>query len=116
MKTLIRFLALAVFAVTLPTIQIGCSTPPNERVVAVQSLKAVGQTAEAAMDEVVQLFKAGKITAAQDRAISDFYDQKFQPAFRIAKNAVNGDLSSLASPDISGLLGQLLTLVANLKK
>lgn len=116
MKTLLRLLALAVFTVTLPVIHTGCQTPPNERVVAGQTLKIAGQTAEAAMDEVVQLFKTGKITAAQDRAVSDFYDQKFQPAFRLAKNAVNGDLSSLASKDVADLLSQLLQLVANLKR
>ncbi len=110
MKKLLLILALA-----MPVAYQGCATPPAERVVVTQTLLSVGQAAEAAVTLSAQLYDERKITAAQAREVLDFYTQKFQPAFRVAKTAVNSDLSSLASPDILALGNQLFSLVVKLQ-
>ncbi len=78
-----------------------------------QTLKAVGHSAEAAVQLSAQLYQGGKITAAQARSVIDFYDTRFQPAYRIAAAAAKADLSGPASPDVSALASQLLALVAS---
>lgn len=92
----------------------GCTTPPSARVVAVQTLRAVGATAEAAVATSAQLFKDGRITAQQARDVMAFYDSKFQPAFRLAVTASKSNLDSIASPDLVTLATQLTTLVSQL--
>lgn len=95
---------------------VGCGTPPSARVVQVQSLKAVGHSAEAAVSLAANLYGAGRITAPQAKQVMDFYDQRFQPAFRLAVAAVNANLDSAASPDLVALATQLSTLVASFGK
>jgi parvulin-like peptidyl-prolyl isomerase len=103
--------ALCAFVFIAPSFT-GCSTPPPARVVQVQSLKAVGQSAEAAVTLTANLYAAHQITGTQARQVMDFYDQKFQPAFRVAVAAVNANMDSIASPDLQGLANQLSNLVA----
>ena len=114
MKKLFLILAL-VTATPLALVQTGCSSPPSARVVQVQSLKAVGESAEAAVTLSAQLYRDGKITPAQARQVLDFYDTKFQPAFRLAVAAVNANLDSIASPDVALLASQLSALVVQLQ-
>lgn len=94
----------------------GCSTPPSGRVAQVQTLKAVGHTAEAAVATSAQLYNGHIITAKQARDVIDLYNLKFQPAFRVAVNAVNANLDSIASPELADLAGQLAALVASYQK
>lgn len=113
MKKLLLILALVCAAPILTT---SCQTPPNERVVVVQTLKATGETAEAAVALSAQLYRDGKINAPQARQVMTFYDTRFQPAFRFAVLAAQGDLSSVASPDLASLAYELVTLVASFQK
>lgn len=115
MKFIIRFLALACFAVAVPAVQTGCTTTPSTQNVAVQTLKAVGQTAETAMATTTHLWDTRAITAAQTNQVRDLYD-KFQNAFRFAVSAVKGDTSQIASPDLITMAGELATLVNSFKK
>ncbi len=110
MKNLLLALALCVAAPLIPT---GCQTPPTARVAQVQTLKAVGQSAEAAVTLTANLYAAKQITDAQARSVTTLYDTKFQPAFRVAVAAVNANMDSLASPDLQMLALQLSTLVAS---
>ena len=110
-KTL-RFLALALgLALATPVIYTGCSTVPSARVTEDQTLKAVGESAEAAVALSAHLYASGTITATQARQINAFYDTKFQPAFSVAVIAVNSNLDSVASPDLVSLAGQLSNLI-----
>lgn len=113
MKKLALILCLAL---AVPVLQTGCGSPPSARVVQVQTLKAVGQTAEAAVALSAQLYAAGKITPDQAYQVKALYDTKFQPAFRIAVNAVNANLDSFASPDLIALAQQISDLVVSLQK
>jgi hypothetical protein len=110
MKTL-RLLLLSVVLASSPALFVACSTPPNERVVQVQTLKAVGHTAESAVAASAQFYAAGRITAAQARQVMDIYDKRFQPAFRVAVNAVNANLDSVASPELVAIAAELSALV-----
>jgi hypothetical protein len=113
-----RFLALALtLALATPIIltQPGCKTAPSARVVEVQTLKGVGQSAEAAVALSAHLYQSNTITAAQARQVMDFYDNKFQPTFRVAVAAVNANLDSVASPDLISLAAQLSNLVIQLQ-
>jgi hypothetical protein len=110
MKKLITILALA-FAVTV--IQTGCGTPVAQRTQAVQTLEIVGQTAKTAIQASATLLAKGQITVAQWNQISTIYDTQFQPAYAIAVQAVNSDLSSVASPDIAALAGQIAALATS---
>jgi len=112
MKSKILYLiALVSFGCAVPIITTGCQQPTNERVAAVQTLKAVGQSAEGAVGLSAQLYRDGKITAEQARDIADFYNLKFVPAFRVAVTAARSDLSSFASADILALSLELSNLV-----
>lgn len=113
MKKFLVLIALAFFATATPLLQTGCKTPPSARVVQVQTLKAVGHTAETAVATSAQLYAAHLITDKQALAVIDFYNLRFQPAYRIAVNAVNANLDSLASDELTTLAAQLATLVAS---
>ena len=91
----------------------GCSAPPSSRVVQVQTLRAVGETAKTAMDATAQLLKQGSISLTQYIRVADLYDKDFQPAYRVAVAAARSDLSSVASPDLANLAGQIVNLVAS---
>lgn len=107
MKTILLILALCV-AVPM---QSGCQQAPSARVVQVQTLLAVGQSAEGAVALSAQLYRDNKITATQARQVMDVYNLKFQPAYRAAVTAARSDLSSLASPDVLLLAAELSALV-----
>lgn len=116
MKKILSLVCFAMLVIASPVSFTACSSLPSARVVQVQTLKAVGHTAEAAVSSSAQLYAAGTITAAQAREVMDFYNSKFQPAFRIAVNAVNTNLDSIASPDLAGLAAQLSALVLSFQK
>lgn len=111
MKKLIVFLFLAI---ALPALHTGCQTAPSARVTEVQTLGVVGSSAKSAMDTATQLLKSGQITVPQWQAIANFYDNRWQPTYNLAVSAVQSNLSTIASPDLSGLLQQFLSLVAQL--
>lgn len=107
----VKYIILAGALALSPVLYQGCSTAPNERVAAVQTLKAVGHSAEATVALSAQLYRDGRITAEQARKVIDKYNQEFLPAFRLAVAAVNSDLSSIASPDLLNLAAQLAALL-----
>lgn len=108
MKKLLLLLCLALTAPVLPT---GCRTAPTERVSTVVTLKVIGASVDASMKLAAQLVRDQRITWEQWRVIADFHDQKFQPAYNLAVAAVQSDLSSVASPDLLALAGQLAVIV-----
>ncbi len=108
-----KILILLALATALPVAQTGCSTPPSARVVQVQTLRAVGESAKTAMDATAQLLKQGSITLTQYIRVADLYDKSFQPAYRVAVAAAQSDLASVASPDLANLAGQIINLVAS---
>ena len=110
-----RFLFLLCLVLVVPTFH-GCSSTPNERTAYVQTLKAVGATAESAVSLSAQLYRDGRITPAQAREVADFYDKKFQPVFRLAVSTAKADISTVASPDLVALASQLASLVTSLTK
>jgi hypothetical protein len=110
MKKLLLILSLA-----LTPAFTACQTPPSERAVAVQTLKAVGFTAKTAMDASTQLLKQGTITVEQWQKVAVLYDTRFQPAFNVAVLAVQSDLSP-ASPDLVAIAVELTNLVASFQK
>ena len=110
MKRILLLIAMTLAVIAVPVLETSCAAP-SERVVQVQTLKAVGHTADGAVALSAQLYRDGRITAAQARQVMDFYDQKFQPAFRLAVNAVQANLDSLASPEVANLASQLSALV-----
>lgn len=115
MKKLLPVLAaLCAFVLAAPFLALsgGCAAP-SARVAQVQTLKGVGQAAEASVELSAQLYRDGRITPAQARQVADFYDQKFQPAYRLAVAAVNANLDSIASPDVAALASQLSALVVS---
>lgn len=111
---LIACLPWALF-LSLPVYTTSCQAP-SARVVQVQTLKAVGHTAETAVATSAQLYGAHLITDKQARDVMDLYNQKFQPAYRVAVKAVNANLDSLAAPELIDLAAQLATLVASYQK
>lgn len=116
MKKILSLVLLAVAFTASPLSFTACKTAPASRVAQVQTLKAVGHTAEAAVSSSAQLYAAGTITAAQAREVMDFYNLRFQPAFRIAVNAVNSNLDSVAAPELAALAAQLSALVLTYQK
>lgn len=113
MKTIRVFVTLVIIGLALPAFQVACNMAPSSRVVQVQTLKAVGHTAEAALATSAQLYASHQITAAQARQVMDFYDNRFQPVYRIAVNAAKANLDSIASPELADLAAQISALVAS---
>lgn len=111
MKKLIPFLLAGLLAFSVPMLTTSCSTAPSGRVAQVQTLKAVGESAEAAVTSAAHLYASGQISAAQTLQIMSFYDQKFQPAYRVAVTAVNSNLSLQAPDDLILLSAQLSALL-----
>jgi hypothetical protein len=114
MKRILLCMLASVMLAIAPLTYSGCSTPPTERTAAVQTLKAVGHSAEAAVELSAKLYQDGRITAAQARQVLDLYNLKFQPAYRVAVTAAQADLSSAASPDLLRLANDLTQLVVQL--
>lgn len=119
MKPKLKFLLVPVLVwlgfFSLPVTNTGCQAP-STRVVQVQTLKAVGHTAEAAVATSAQLYGSRLITEKQARDVMDLFNLRFQPAYRVAVNAVNANLDSIASDELVTLAGQLATLVASYQK
>lgn len=111
---IISLVILACVAFTVPLLNTGCSTAPDQRTQTVQTLKIVGQSAKTTMDGATQLLKQGSITVQQWQSIASFYDSKFQPAYALAVASARSDLSSIASPDLIGIAAQLSALVAQI--
>lgn len=109
-KKLRKVLLAVALLVSVPLVLPSCGTPPTQRVAQVQTLKAVGHSAETAIELSAKLYRDGKITAAKAREIADLYDKKFQPAYRLAVSAVKANLDSPASPELVDLAQQLLNL------
>ena len=91
----------------------GCGTPVTERSQAVTTLKAIGLTVDTSMTVAAKMYHDGKISQAQWQQIADFHDLKFMPAYHLAVDVVQADLSSIATPDVINLAGQLGALVAS---
>lgn len=100
---------MAVVATTTPFV-VSCSSQ-STRVVQVQTLKSVGASAESAVEISAMMYRDGTITAKQALEVTEFYDQKFQPAYRFAIAAAKSDLSTIASPDLLLLANQLSQLI-----
>ncbi|MCJ7823952.1 MAG: hypothetical protein MUP44_03565 [Anaerolineales bacterium] len=111
------FSVVAIFGLlaTLPVIQTGCTTVPNERVEVVQTLLVAGHAADGAVELSANLYRDGHISADQARSVMDFYDNKWQPAYRIATVVAKSELNSIASPELWALLGELSQLVNSFK-
>lgn len=81
------------------------------------TLKVIGEAGAAAMTTVSRLEKEGKITHEQRLKVNDYYDNIFQPAYRLATQYITSPqqrANTLASPDLLLLLGQLTALIASL--
>lgn len=114
MKKLLYIIALASALIAVPVIQTGCGSNPSSRVNQVKTLKILGQTAKTGMDGATDLLKKGRITVKQWQDVADFYDFKWQPAYALAVSANRSDLSSIGSPELIALAGQLAILVEQL--
>jgi len=99
---------------SLPVLQTGCSTTPDQRVQTVQTLKVVGQSAKTSMDTATQLLKQGAITVEQWQKVASVYDNSWQPIYSVAVNAAHSNLNSVADPELIGIAAQLAALVAEL--
>lgn len=103
-------------ALPAPFLTTSCMNTTQTQATKYKTLAAVGAAAQAAMDSTTALLKAGKIPVAQFQKVADYFDGKFQPSFRFAVATAKADLSTLASPDITTLLAQFTTLVAEVSK
>ena len=90
----------------------GCATPVNQRVVAGQTLKAAGQAAEAAVALSAQLYAERRLSPAVARAVLDFYNDRWQPAYRLALAAAQSDPAQSAPLQLLTLLTQLQGMVS----
>lgn len=111
MKKIATIIALAFFAIATPLLQTGCQTPPSSRNIQFQTLKAVGYAANDAVALSARLYNDKVITAEQAREVIDFFNNRFQPAYRLAVMTARSHLDSLASPEILSLAGELSALV-----
>ena len=108
MKKLIITLCLLL---VVPVAFEGCKSAPSERVQEVKTLKIVGATIEAGMKTAAQMYKNGQITEAQWNRLADLHDNKVQPAFRLAVQTAQADLSSAASIDLLNVVTELSNLI-----
>lgn len=90
-----------------------CTTTTSQQVTTYQTLKTVGMAADSAMTIAAGLYHNGQVTSEQWQQIADLHDNKFIPAYKLAIQASQSDLSSLASPDLLALSTQLAALVAS---
>lgn len=111
MKSIVSILLVALLGLCAPVLT-SCTTAPSSRVVQVQTLKAVAATAKAAIDGAADSLAAGKMSVAHYQEVAAFYDTKFQPASKLATQAVQSDLAP-ASPELLVLAAQLATLIAS---
>lgn len=111
MKRLFLSLLLLVSLAGLPLAP-GCATAPSQRVATVQSLKAIAYTVKAAMRTAAQLHNSGRLSAADWERVATVYDRRYLPAFQLAVQAAQSDLSRPASPELAALAAELASLVA----
>lgn len=110
------FLALFLGVFVAPVVTFtGCSSAPSQRTTEVVTLKVIGATADAGMTTAAQMLKAGQISVVQFQKVAEFYDMKFQPAYRLAVQSVQYNLDSVSSPDLVLLASQLGELVLQLQ-
>lgn len=107
------FLALCLAMVVPFAGPVGCQTAPSARSTEVTTLRVLGASVDTSMKIAAQLLKDGKITWTQWDRIAEFHDKQFQPAFNLAVAAVQADLSTVASPDLLALFGQLSAIIAS---
>lgn len=114
-KRFLFILALACPVALVVAFTSGCAQlgTPSAKQNEVITLKIIGTSAKASIDSAAKLLAAGQINVAQWTAVSTIYDHKFIPAFQVAVNAAHSDLSTIASPDLINLFGQLAALVAS---
>lgn len=112
MRKLILILCLAI---ATPLAVTSCQSS-SQQVIAVQTLKAVGQAAEIAVETSARLYGSRAITAEQARKVNDLYNLKFQPAYRLSVAAVQGNLETLAPEDLAKLASELVSLVRSFQK
>lgn len=115
MKRYINILCI-LFAVSSPMAFTGCQTAPASRTTTVVTLEVIGASVDATMKVAAGLYTSGKITTAQWNTITDIHDNKFLPAYNLAVQAVQSDLSSVASPDIQALADSLAAAVSLVTK
>lgn len=111
---------LFVFAWANVSLNTGCTNPPSQRVLQVQTLKGVGATVDAGMKLAGRLYHDGKITEVQKAKIIELHG-KFQLAYGTAVDAVTAELGSgadhaIASEEISTLAADLLSLIESFQK
>ena len=112
MKTKLLLLAFALGLLAPAALSLtGCSTPPASRTAEVTTLRTLGLAAQGSIDLSAQLYRDGHITAEQARAIAEFYDNTFQPAYRLAAAAVQQNLDTSAPANLVALASQLAALV-----
>lgn len=107
-RSILAAIALA-FAISSPAFH-GCSTPPSQRVAAVNTLKSIGAAADAAMRVAAGAYHDGRLTAAQWAKIAEAHD-RFQALYNVAVAGVQANLDSIASPDLVSLAAQLADAV-----
>ena len=84
----------------------GCVVTEAQKV---HSIQAMGESAKATLDGAAFLYVKGKITKEQWTTIADFYDNKFQPAFRLLLASQN----SGRKEEVAALLVRFTNLVAS---
>lgn len=106
--------AICLFVAPLPAFLTSCSifNAAKTQTIEVQTLKTIGELAESSITLSAKLYAAGTITPAQAREVFDFYNLKFQPAYRVAVSAAKMDVTQLAPADLISLATQLSGLVA----
>lgn len=93
----------------------GCPvTTPATKTAEYKTLASVGLSAQAGMDTAAQLLKAGTISVAKFQTVASFYDNNFQPVYKLAVTIARSDLTLIANPDVVAVSSQLATLVAQL--
>lgn len=107
-----RLIVIICLVFLIPVSHSGCATTPSTQQVTVTTLKVVGLTAKAGIDSAAILRRDGKITPEQWGQIAYYYDQRLQPAFALAVQIAQADLSKPASPEVLALAAEFAALVA----
>jgi hypothetical protein len=105
MKTL--FLTFC-FLLPFSVVQTGCGTTQVQQA---QTLEAVGVAAKLTIDTAAILLAENKISVQKFQDIARFYDNKFQPAFRIALAHVEGNTKNPAPLQLVSLAAELSNLL-----
>jgi hypothetical protein len=87
---------------------VGCESSPSAEVVTVRTLTATGTAAKAVVDGAARAYLAGALSEERWLKVASFYDDRFQPAFRLAVALAGTEKSTPA--DLLALLADLQTL------